>query len=70
MSKHYSPEVVAKLLATIEELAKLNFANKKISELESKVNNSDFNASRKGKSGSLALENHNSNKFLALLPVD
>jgi hypothetical protein len=47
--------MVIKKLTTIEELTtKLEFANKKISELESKVNNFVFNASKKRIGGSLA----------------
>jgi hypothetical protein len=45
---YISPEMVAKLLATFVELTKkLDFAYKKISKLESRVNNPIFNASKK-----------------------
>jgi hypothetical protein len=47
MPTHYSLEMVAKLLATTEELTtKLDFSNKKIFKLESKVEKSCFNASK------------------------
>jgi hypothetical protein len=71
MSTHYCPELATKLWATIEELTtKQDFANKKISVLVSKGNNSSFSASKRQNGCSLDLENPNSNKFSALLPVD
>jgi hypothetical protein len=55
MAAHYSPEMVAKLLTTFEELlTKLDFANEKVFGFESKVNNFGFSASKKWKGDSLA----------------